>query len=231
MSPCQNPGCNALVDGPFARYCRPCRAVVRCKPAKYKPTPEIDSLIRELWQGSAYQRKAALVVAKRTGWPTWAVSKRAMVLGVARVTPKEPAWSAAEIDILERFAWMHPRGIRKELQDQLGTKRTCVAIVLKRKRLKLLASLDGYSATNLAGLFGIDSHKVTRWIKFGWLKAERRGSDRGLTQGGDTWWITHADVRRFVLGHPDEIDLAKAEKLWIMDVLSGGAIGIRERAA
>ena len=59
------------------------------------------------------------------------------------------------------------------------------------------------------------------------LKASRRGTARTESQGGDTYWITHAAVREFVLTHPDEVDLRKVEKWWFLDFVSDSRIGIR----
>ena len=83
----------------------------------------------------------------------------------------------------------------------------------------------------MAGLFGIDSHNVGKWIRFGWLTAEKRGTDRTAVQGGDIWFIHHEQVYRFVLGHPEEIDLAKVDKLWFLDLVTRGKIGFQLRDA
>jgi hypothetical protein len=80
-----------------------------------------------------------------------------------------------------------------------------------------------YSAYSLSEAFGVDSHKVGLWIRRKMLHATRRGTDR--TQGGDSYWITHDAAREFVYRHPDEIDLARVEKLWFLDLVSVGRIG------
>ena len=59
------------------------------------------------------------------------------------------------------------------------------------------------------GAFGIDPHPVIRWINKGRLKATFRGTVRGEAQNGDIYLIHEKDLRRFVLKHPAEIDLAK----------------------
>lgn len=114
-----------------------------------------------------------------------------------------------------------------KIRAECGTNRTNTAIHLKRRRLKLLANLDGYSACRLADLLGVDGHKVTGWIKRGWLFADRRGSRRVAEQGGDSYYIPHASVRPFVLTHYEEVDLAGVDRLWFLDLVSGGQIGYR----
>jgi len=56
------------------------------------------------------------------------------------------------------------------------------------------------------------------------LRATRRGTDRTEAQGSDTYWITHPAVRDFVLRYPDEIDLARVEKIWFVDLVTAGRI-------
>jgi hypothetical protein len=168
------------------------------------------------------------VCARRLGWPGWVIKKRAVVLGLTRT--KEKPWGSQELEILERNAHFHPHTIQRKLA-RAGYQRTETAIVLKRRRTNLLSTLDGYSALSLAGLFGIDSHCVGRWIRFGWLMAEKRGTDRTALQGGDTWFIRHEQVYRFVLSHPEEIDLTKVDKLWFLDLVTRGKIGFPLRNA
>jgi hypothetical protein len=226
--------CGAPISLPHARFCDGCRARRRRKPAKYVPTPQIDALIRETWQGKAWGLKAARIVAARVGWPHWIVKKRAVALGVVRQRKKEPAWSATEISVLERFAWMSPQRLAMKLSSATGIPRSATAVVLKRKRMRLLANADWYSAHQLAELLGIEGHKVSKWIKAGWLNADPRGTNRTERQGGDEWLIQRPALRRFLLAHPDEVDLAKVEcagsRLWFLDILTDGRIGERSAA-
>jgi hypothetical protein len=91
-------------------------------------------------------------------------------------------------------------------------------------RLRIKQNLDGYSACSLASAFGVDVHKVCRWIQRGLLQAKPRGTARTDKQGGDTWWIPMAAVRHFVMRAPEEIDLARVEKFWFLDLVTGGEI-------
>ena len=59
------------------------------------------------------------------------------------------------------------------------------------------------------------------------LRATKRGTDRTEAQGGDSYWITHIAAREFVYRYPDQIDLARVEKLWYLDLVSGGRVGAR----
>lgn len=221
---CAQAGCQTTVTSKHARYCPPCRSKRRRKVLKYHWTPELDQAVRDAYQGQKYRQKAVRSLMRLTGWPRHAVTQRARKLGVART--KETPWAKAEIDILVKHAWKCEQRIQAALKAR-GYRRTLTAIVVKRKRMDLLQSVDGYSAHHLAGLMGVDDHKVVRWIKAGWLKAQRRGQARTPGQGGDAWYIAHDEVRRFVLRHPDELpDLGKADRLWLLDLLTNGAIGL-----
>jgi hypothetical protein len=225
---CVHPDCDEAPNGKYAKYCDEHRSIYRRKKARWIPTPAIDAMIVESWKSIAHGKAAALYVRERTGWPIWKVKQRAVALGVSRQRVKEKPWAEEELGILEQFAWMCPDRIRLKLKAA-GYSRTATAIVLKRKRLNLLSNLDGYSASKLGALMGEDIHKVTRWIKFGWLHAVRRGQDRTELQGGDAWYIAHTSVYKFVLAHPEEVDLCNVEKLWFLDLATNGKIGVQER--
>jgi hypothetical protein len=214
--PCAD-GCGRSAVGRYALYCRQCRAGHRIKPSKYTPTPEIDALIAKAWQ-TGHGSGAGLYVSRKTGWPVWKVKRRAVALGVARNVPKESLWSKAEMECLEEHAWMSPEGIQRKIAKLCGTTRTLVAIVLKRKRLKIAGSRSGgYTTGDLVRLFGVDRNKVlNRWIKFGWLKTDTSGAFNRAD---------HKAVYNFVLSHPEEIDLGRVDRLWFLDLVTKGKIG------
>lgn len=195
--------------------------LVDCK-WKYKPTPSIDDVIREAYRKQRAGDRSALGKASHElGWPRDAVCKRGAELGLARV--KERPWSIAEEDILERFGHMTPSALQRQLAMG-GFKRSIGAIQVKLNRNRIKRNLDGYSACKLADAFGVDVHKVLLWIRRGLLRATRRGTSRAMNQGGDVFWIPRREVKRFVLRAPEEIDLARVEKIWFLDLLTGGKI-------
>jgi len=190
---------------------------------KYCPSDAIDRLIREaydLWRKSS-DRRAITVAATRIGWPGYAVKVRARHLGLARA--KEPVWSEGEFRILARWGWLGDERIALKLRAA-GFARTATAVHLKRKRMRICQGGDWYSAYSLAEAMGVDSHKVSRWIKAGLLKAEQRGSARTELQGGDTWLILRGAVKDFLLRCPDEYDLGRVEKFWYLDLITNGRI-------
>lgn len=196
---------------------------------KYLPTPGIDEAIRDAYQKQRQgDREALRAVSRKIGWSRNAVCKRGAELGITRA--KEPIWSEAEEELLEQVGHLTPSGIRRQLASA-GFPRSVAAIQVKLNRNRIKQNLNGYSATSLADALGVDVHKILTWIRRGLLAAKRRGTERTQTQGGDTWWIAERSVKRFILRTPDEIDLARVEKIWFLDLLTGGKIGNRRLCA
>ena len=193
---------------------------------KYWFTPAMDEEIRGAYHlfSDHNNRRAIGACARKLRLPRWIITRRAAILGLARI--KEPEWSAAEIIVLEQSGHLTSAVIRRKLRAK-GFRRSVNAIRLKIARLRIKRNLEGYSARSLARAFGVDCHKVMYWINRRMLDASRRGGARHEPQGVDAYWITHSDVRDFVLTHPDEVDLRRVEKWWFLDLVTDGRIGSR----
>ncbi|MBV8896603.1 MAG: hypothetical protein JO051_08835 [Acidobacteriaceae bacterium] len=206
---------------PSTRKCASDDPSIRYK-RTYVPTPAIDAAVREAYRKQRQGDRAALsLLSRQLGWTRSAICKRGAELGVSR--SKEHPWTLLEEDVLERFGYLAPSGIQRKLAEA-GFQRSIAAIQVKLTRNRIKRNLNGYSANSLAGALGVDVHKILLWIRRGLLKAERRGTSRTESQGGDTWWISDRAVRRFILQAPEEIDLARVEKIWFLDLLTGGKI-------
>ena len=177
---------------------------------KYCFTLAMDDEIRRAYHLflDCNDRKAISACARKLQLPRWMVTRRAALLGLARV--QEPPWCAEEVVVLERWGHLTDAVVQRKLHGA-GFQRSINAVHLKMKRLRIKQNLNGYSACSLATAFGVDGHKITCWIDRKMLKATRRGTSRTACQGGDIYWITHSAVRAFVLAYPDEIDLRKVE--------------------
>jgi hypothetical protein len=196
---------------------------------KYRFTPEMDSRIRDVYRkndGKRSERAVPLVreLAASFGMPRWRVTNRAREIGAYEPRVKEPVWSEAEIDLLHENFHKHPEVIRKIFKKH-GFVRSVTGIIVKRRRLGLLQSFRAseglYTSRALAQCLGIDDHSVTGWIKKGWLKAKRRGTDRTPQQGGDMYEITEKDVREFIVENVGVIDIRKVDKFWFVDLVAG----------
>jgi hypothetical protein len=187
----------------------------------WETTEELDRQIIDHYQ-TEISRGSIKKFAARINRPYWWVKKRACALGVANPAAgkKESEWSDAEIRLLESNAHKHHDVIARIFRAN-GFKRTATAIVVKRKRLHCdTVDIENYTATQLAGEFGVDTKVITRWIEKGWLKAIRRGTARSDKQGGDMWWIKRKHVRDFVVESIGVVDIRKVDKIWFVDLLT-----------
>ncbi|SDB03564.1 hypothetical protein SAMN05660653_00160 [Desulfonatronum thiosulfatophilum] len=190
------------------------------KPAKYVITPEAHEQIRRVYQsdtGAGQVRD----LARRLHLPRWKVSRYALHQGWVAKQPKEPNWSDAELSYLQRVAHLHPEVIQRKMKAN-GYKRSVNGIVLKLRRTRMLKNLEGMSARSVALCLGVDDKHIRRLIDSGRLKATRRGTARTEAQGGDQWWIKEQDVRAYILEYLPEVDLRKADKYWLVDLLAHG---------
>ncbi len=180
-------------------------------PQKYHLTDERQEILLRLYD-SCNRRQ----IAERIGVPAWCVSRWARQLGIGRC--KEPRWTGAELDYLERHI---SRTSWAAMARKLGRSKLAVQIKAKRLGLRKLWT-EGLTKCQVARAFGIDDHRVRKWIDYGWLNARRRRTDRTAASGGDAWLILEPDLRRFIAMHPEEIDLRRiADKTWFIDLLVG----------
>ena len=200
------------------------------RPKKYIFTPEMDEEIREIYQKAVsmpgyHQTGPVKKLAAKFGMSRWRISRRARDMGLARITKKEANWSKPEIKILEKHAYKHPENIKKVLK-KAGFHRSVQGIVLKRRRMHLLQSLDFETAHSLAQCLGVDDHAVVKYIQKGWLKARKRGTKRTASQGGDQWLIKTRNIRQFIIENVSILDFRKIDKFWLVDLLAGGENGL-----
>ena len=206
------------------RFCsRKCQGLgfagVSRKPSKYVITPEKHRRIERLYKSTPI-KGAVAELAKKIGLPRWRVSRYAIAQGWIAVQKKEPNWNPEEIRIMKKNARLSPSGIGKRLKAH-GYARSETAVILKRKRMRLAANLNGQAAHSLAECLGVESHFILRAIKLGKLNATRRGTDRTAVQGGDMWYITDSAIKDYIVNHMYEIDIRKVDKYWFVDLLTG----------
>jgi hypothetical protein len=165
-----------------------------------------DCLIRDHYDS---RTETVNWLSQKLGLPRWAVKKRAQNLGVART--KEKPWSEKETAYLE--ANLHRQSLAV-LAKRL--RRSITAVALKAKRLSIRKKDEGYTARSLAQAFGVDDHKVIRWIEMGLLQASRRNSGRPR----DMYFISDRAVKQFVTTYPTQFDLRRVEQVWFIDILA-----------
>lgn len=192
---------------------------LKTKPAKYVITPELHEKIRKLYQNKTNSSGEVRAFAEKHKLPRWKITRHAIHQGWIAKQKKEPVWSDKELSILSRQAHHCPERIQIHLQ-KAGFRRSLTGIVLKRKRMRFLANIEGNSASSLALCLGEDIHFVMNQIKRGHLKAKRRDQNRTEKQGGPAWLIRDRDVREFIMNYPALIDLRKVDKFWFISILT-----------
>jgi len=202
------------------------------KAGKYKFTDEIDARICEMYshpnaklnknfQGGIPGVKA---YAAEIGWPHWVICKRAVELGVSRI--KEKPWNQEELNTLDELAHYCPHVIAQKFKEH-GFRRTAASVGVMRNKRWAHKGAPWYSGHALATLMGVDAHQVDRvWVPLGLtftLKGTERGK-RNKKQGGDTRLFYRDEIRRFLIEHPEEIDLLKVDKMWFLEIVTQGDI-------
>ncbi len=188
------------------------------RPVRYPITPEIHEAIVRVYQRDTGNGQVA-ALALRLNYPRWKITRYAIQAGLIAKQKKEPDWNEREINILGLNAHRCPEIIQRKLKAR-GFIRSVTGIVLKRKRMRLLRSLDGISARSLADCLGVDAHFITRAINAGRLKAEQRGTHRTEVQGGDIYYIKEKAIKEYILNWINEIDIRKVSKHWFVGLLS-----------
>lgn len=187
---------------------------------RWTTSEHIDRAIREGYAKAT--NKAAIVrLAQAVGRPRWWVSKRAAALGLVTPRFRAPDWDAVETAIVEANAHRKPVSIARALK-RAGYNRTETAVVVKLKRLGCdTQDPDHMTARGFAAFMGVDGTTVSGWITKGWLAAKRRGTERVAAQGGDQWWISRANARRFIIENAAAVDLRKVDRFWFIELLGG----------
>lgn len=185
---------------------------------RFHATPEIREAITKVYQTKTGNGEVRSL-ASRLNISRWKISRWAIQWGLIPKQKKEPDWSEKEIHMLRQNAHRSPETIQRKLKSS-GFFRSVTGIVLKRKRMGFLRSLDGMSANSLSKCLGVDVHFVTKSIKGGRLKANRREMIRKKIQGGNYWYIKDKDIRNYILNYLNEIDIRKVDKYWFVDLIS-----------
>lgn len=189
------------------------------------PPADLDDQLRAAWHAMDGKKRGEVsALAAQLELPRWYVSKRLRKLGLALPHKKEPAWTAAEEALLDRLPLHDPDRCAEILREH-GFSRSPTAIVIRCKRLKISRrdTHAAFTATEASKILGVDSKGVTREILAGRLVATKRSDRRLAQQGGSSWDIAPADLRRYIIDNLGHIDFRKVDKFDLVDVLIGAS--------
>lgn len=195
-------------------------------PRRYPWTEEEDQVVRTRWPlVQRHKMTAAGIAAQLKGPSVHQVRMRAAYLGVACHRQPITPWTEEQEAYLEKWAHLGLDALTLRLK-QRGWPRSKSAIGVKMSQLKIRArgtNEAAYSATGLRHLLGLGNvNTVVGWIRRGWLPATPRTDGRHATSGGPKEWsIRPKDVRHFLCEYTAHVDLSKADKYWLVDLLAG----------
>ena len=211
----------------WGRLCKGCAGKARTagRTDVHHWTPAEDEVIRAAY-AEHYGKKALLVVERRLGLSRESIKSRAQTIGAARTAAKAPPWSPEELAALERVAHLGAAAAGRAMR-KAGYARSATAIAVQRKRRRIQP--DGMSMNALAELLGVDPKTVVRWRDKAMLRVVATGKICG--GGAEVGHVSTGAIREFILRYSSQIDLARIErtgaKLWLLDLLAGGASGMR----
>lgn len=187
-------------------------------------TEQQDNLIRLAYSSDRYGSKdyGVAKIAQKMGISAGTMFRRASELGVVRRGHKPHRhWSPEEEHIVEANAHKELEAINRALIKAGYESRSYHSIKGKLRSLGVFfreVRLDNgvYNQNQLAELMGIHTRVINRYIKDGHLKAKQRD---GITQ--IEYFILARDVRDFIKNCTPMVDIAKCDKYWLIDILTG----------
>ncbi len=177
--------------------------------------PEYDAYLKAHYFGGLNRRFQVLNrMVRLTGLPRWYIKRQAARLGLTLHMDRRP-WTACEMNRLEKLVGhVSSATIAKRLQRPESS----VANKLKRIGTSRRGR-NGYTMRELELCLGEDHHKITQWIKNGWLQDRLQGTRRHDGNGNDIHRIREKDILAFIRTHPQEINLGKVDQMWFLDLV------------
>lgn len=182
---------------------------------KYRWLESYDAYLRAHYHGGLNRRFRVLNwMVRETGLPRWYIKRQAARLGLAMHMDRRP-WTPAELDLLERLVGrVSTATIAKRLHRPEGS------VVKKLRHLAISRRVrEGYTIRDLELCLGEDHRKIQRWIASGWLRDRLQGTRRHDANGNDIHRIRERDLLSFLEGHPQELELAKVDQAWFLDLV------------
>jgi hypothetical protein len=180
-------------------------------------TPGIDAAIRQAYASGKYG--AAARCAAACNRPRWWVVLRAKQLNLRQLKTKiGRPFTDREIATIREHAHMPVGEIQARLKRG-GSTRSRASILDFIKRNAIANDRDRpLSGVQVAELFGIDPKGLYRSIRTGKLIAKKSGE--GGIVDPHAYLIEPVEIARFIIKHPQMIDLRKVDPIWFIDLLA-----------
>ena len=198
----------------LAKFCLHCRAERRRQAkAKYVWRPQDEAYLRTHYHGGLNRRFQVLNwMVRETRLPRWYIKRQAARLGLTMHMDRRP-WTAAEMELLERLVGrVSTATIAKRLHRPEGS------VVKRLRHLSISRRVrEGYTIRDLEMCLGVHHRRIRRWIALGWLRDRLQGTRRH--DGNDIHRIREKDLLSFLKDHPQELELAKLDGAWFLDLV------------
>jgi len=182
---------------------------------KYTWRPEYDAYLKAQYFGGLNRRFRVLNrMIRLTGLPRWYIKRQAARLGLTMHMDRKP-WTRAELHVLDDLVGcVSAATIAKRLHRPVSS------VVNKCKHMRISRRVrDGYTMRDLELCLGEDHHKISAWIKNGWLPDHLQGTRRHDGNGRDIHRFREKDILDFLRNHPQEINLGKVDQTWFLDLV------------
>ncbi len=182
---------------------------------RYTWRPEYDAYLKAQYFGGLNRRFRVLNrMIRLTGLPRWYIKRQAARLGLTMHMDRKP-WTRGELDVLDDLVGrVSATTIAKRLRRPVSS------VINKLKRMQISRRVrNGYTMRDLGLCLGEDHHKISGWIKNGWLQDRLQGTRRHDGNGRDIHRISEKDILDFLRNHPQEINLGKVDQTWFLDLV------------
>lgn len=182
---------------------------------KYTWCSEYDAYLKDHYFGGLRRRNKVLTqMVRLAGVPRWYVKRQAARLGLTMQMDRRP-WTDGDLTLLEKLV-----GRLSSVVIAKRLRRPESSVVNKLRRLGTSRRVrEGYTIRDLALCFGENHHTITHWLTNGWLPDRIQGTARHNNNGRDIHRIREKDILTFIRRHPQEINLAKVDQLWFLDLV------------
>ena len=178
---------------------------------KHKWIDEERDIVRREYDGT---NLCAQRIASKIGVTLYAVKGQLQMLGIAQ--DKSRRWTDREIEILSEMITQYSLiTIAKRLHRSVNS----VGIKAKRLGCSRRARDGWYTKKEACEIFGVDHHKVQRWIDNNELEASWHSDIKPVKNGGACWHITTEALRDFIVRHSFELTGRNVDLFQIVSIL------------
>lgn len=144
------------------------------------------------------------------------INRRAAELGLTKPRQSPFFWSNEEDQFLSDNIAVPARELHTMFNSTPGHQpRTISAIVARIGRIggvRELLFAHGYTATELSKKLHISKQTLDRMTSVNMIAGEK--------PNGRDWHFTKENIRKFIANHPDQIDITKVDKYWLIELLT-----------